>query len=62
MPDAVGGIAKGTKLEALEGRSISSILDDLLFPTVVPTYTNPSVTLTLPIVGFFASANKILAL
>ena len=44
MPNAVGGISKGTTVESLEGKTISAILDDLLFPTVVPTYTEPSVT------------------
>ena len=47
MPNAVGGIAKGTTVESLKGRTISEILDDLLFPTVNPTYTNPSVTLSI---------------
>ena len=47
MPNAVGGIAKGTTVESLEGRTISEILDDLLFPTVNPTYVNPSVTLSI---------------
>lgn len=47
MPNAVGGIAKGTTVESLEGRTISEILDDLLFPTVNPTYVAPSVTLSI---------------
>lgn len=47
MPNTVGGIAAGTTVESLEGKSISAILDDLLFPTVVPTFTAPSVTLAL---------------
>lgn len=45
MPNAVGGIAKGTKLETLEGKSYDAILDDLLFPTVNPTFTAPSATI-----------------
>jgi hypothetical protein len=45
MPNAVGGIAKGTKLEALEGKSYDAILDDLLFPTVNPTFTAPSASI-----------------
>lgn len=45
MPNAVGGIAKGTKLEALEGKSYNAIFDDLLFPTVNPTFTAPSATI-----------------
>lgn len=45
IPNAVGGITKGTKLEELEGKSYDDILDDLLFPTVNPTKTaDPSVS------------------
>ena len=46
MPNAVGGIAKGTKLEALEGKSYNAIFDDLLFPTVNPTFTVPSASIS----------------
>lgn len=46
MPNAVGGIAKGTKLSALEGKTYNAILDDLLFPTVNPTYTSPSASIS----------------
>lgn len=45
MPNAVGGIAKGTKLSDIEGKTINAILDDLLFPTVNPTFTAPSATI-----------------
>ena len=47
MPNAVGGIAKGTKLEALEGKSYNAIFDDLLFPTVNPTFTAPTASISL---------------
>ena len=47
MPNAVGGIAKGTALSELEGKSYDAILDDLLFPTVNPTFTAPSATIKL---------------
>lgn len=47
MPSAVGGIAKGTKLSDLEGKSYDAIFDDLLFPTVYPTYTAPSASIKL---------------
>lgn len=47
MPNAVGGISKNTKLSELEGKTYDSILDDLLFPTVYPTYTAPSASITL---------------
>lgn len=45
MPNAVGGIAKGTKLSDIEGKTINAIFDDLLFPTVNPTFTAPSATI-----------------
>ena len=47
MPSAVGGIAKGTTLSSLKGQSVSKILDDLLFPTINPTFTAPSASLAL---------------
>lgn len=47
MPNAVGGIAKDTKLSALEGKTYDAILDDLLFPTVNPTFTAPTASISL---------------
>lgn len=47
MPTAVGGIAKGTKLSDIEGKSFNAILDDLLFPTVVPTFVAPTASIKL---------------
>lgn len=47
MPNAVGGIAKGTKVSALEGKTYNEIFDDLLFPTVNPTFTAPSASIKL---------------
>lgn len=47
MPSAVGGIAKGTKLSDLEGKTYDAIFDDLLFPTVNPTFTAPSASIKL---------------
>lgn len=47
MVNAVGGISSGTKVSDLSGKTITSILDDLLFPTLIPTssdHTNPSVS------------------
>lgn len=41
-PNAVGGIAKGTKVSELEGKTYSEMFDDLLFPTVNPTFTAPT--------------------
>lgn len=47
MPEKVGGIAKDTTVAALEGKTMNELWDDLLFPTVVPTYTAPSATIAL---------------
>jgi hypothetical protein len=40
----VGGIVSGTTVDDLTGRTISSIIDDLLFPTIFPTHTEPSIS------------------
>lgn len=45
MPNAVGGIAKGTKLSDVEGKTFNAIIDDLLFPTVNPTFTAPTASI-----------------
>lgn len=45
MPNAVGGIAKGTTISALEGKTYDEMFDDLLFPTVNPTFTAPSASI-----------------
>lgn len=45
MPNAVGGIAKGTTISALEGKTYNEMFDDLLFPTVNPTFTDPSASI-----------------
>lgn len=45
MPNAVGGFAKGTKVSDLEGNSYDQMFDDLLFPTVNPTFTAPSASI-----------------
>ena len=47
MPNAVGGLAKGTKISSLEGKTYNEMFDDILFPTVNPTFTIPSATITL---------------
>ena len=47
MPNAVGGIAKNTKLSALEGKTYDAIFDDLLFPTVNPSLGNVSASISL---------------
>ena len=46
MPNTVGGIPAGTTVYDLQGDSLRSILNDLLFPTVNPTYVAPSGSFT----------------
>lgn len=45
MPNAVGGIAKGTTISSLEGKTYNEMFDDLLFPTVNPTFTAPTASI-----------------
>lgn len=45
MPEDVGGFDKGTKVSDIEGKTYNEIFDDLLFPTVNPTFINPSASL-----------------
>ena len=47
MPSAVGGIPAGTKVYDLKGDTLTSILNDLLFPTQYPTLTGPSATIAV---------------
>lgn len=47
MPNAVGGIKAGTKVSDLEGMTHSEILDAMLFPTINPTFIEPSATIKL---------------
>lgn len=47
MPSAVGGIAKGTTVADLNGKTYNQLFDDLLFPTVYPIFTAPSATIKL---------------
>ena len=44
MPNAVGGIAKGTTAGDLKTKTFTQLFDDLLFPTIQPVGTQPSVT------------------
>lgn len=44
---ALGGIAAGTSVKSLKSKTLSQVFDDLLFPTVNPTLTNPSASLAL---------------
>lgn len=47
MPEDVGGLLKGTKVSDLEGKTFSELVDEVLFPTVVPVLTNPTADLSL---------------
>ena len=47
MPSAVGGIAAGTTAYDLRGDTITSILNDLLFPTVQPTLNAPTASIAM---------------
>lgn len=42
MPEKVGGYPAGTDVSTLYGDSIVKMFDNLLFPTVDPTYINPN--------------------
>jgi hypothetical protein len=48
VPTSVGGILAGTTVADLSGKSLVGIVDDLLFPTVPPTYTIPTLSLSGP--------------
>ena len=44
MDTDVGGIEAGTTVSDLTGKTMVDLFNDLLFPTVLPTYTTPSIT------------------
>lgn len=46
VPVSIGDIAQGTKASELNGTALSKILDDILFKTIYPTVTNPSVSIS----------------
>jgi hypothetical protein len=46
VPTAVGGIPAGTTVSQLTGKTVVELFNDLLFPTVEPTYTIPTITMT----------------
>lgn len=47
MPEKVGGLAKGTTVAQIEGKSYNQVFDDMLFPTVNPTFVAPSASISL---------------
>lgn len=44
-PTAIGGIPQGTPVSDLEGKSFSELFDEILYPTVYPTFVAPSATI-----------------
>jgi hypothetical protein len=63
MPSAVGGILAGTTVADLSGDSVTVILNDLLFPTIQPTLTAPTGTLTMsPTTTLYEVSTNIAAL
>jgi hypothetical protein len=46
VPNSVGGITSGTTVSQLTGKTIVEIIDDLLFPIALPSYTIPTITMT----------------
>lgn len=44
---ALGGIPAGTTAASLKEKTVSEVLDDLIFPTVKPTYVAPTATLAV---------------
>ena len=59
VPTAVGGISSGTTAGSLYGRNLVQLFDDLLFPTVLPTYTIPTITLTSTVTGIYEIGSSI---
>jgi len=45
VPTDIGGIEAGTTVASLSGKSIVELFDELLFPTLQPTYTIPEITI-----------------
>lgn len=45
VPTTVGGILQNTTVAQLTGKTMVQLWNDLLFPTVEPTYTIPTITL-----------------
>lgn len=45
--NALGGIPAGTTVAQLKNKTFSQLFDELIFPTVNPTFTNPTASLSL---------------
>lgn len=65
MVEKVGGLKAGTTAGSLKNKTISAVLDDMLFPTVQPTAVEPKATLALksgkPNIREVGSASPVLA-
>ena len=63
VPNKVGGIEAGTTVGVLKNKSISEIIDDLLFPTIEPTKTvEPFVVFNFADSNYSGSSNVIVEL
>ena len=50
-PNSVGGISSGTSVASLKTKNLVQIVDDLLFPTVLPSYVNPTISISSTVTG-----------
>lgn len=62
---AIGGIAEGTTAESLKGKTISEMLDAILYPEYAPKYTDGSITISLtnttpPTSGYYEVGSQFL--
>lgn len=51
MPTTVGGILANTTVADLSSKTLVQLFDDLLFPTVSPTYTIPTIVASSTVTG-----------
>ena len=51
MPSAVGGLPSGTTAGSLSGMNLVQLFNDILFPTVNPTYTIPTISVSSTVTG-----------
>jgi hypothetical protein len=51
MPTTVGGIVANTTVADLSSKTLVQLFDDLLFPTVSPTYTIPTIVASSTVTG-----------
>ena len=53
VPFDIGGIPSGTTVGELTGKTFSEVFDELLFPTINPTFVNPYNTFSTPVSNLF---------